>query len=493
LTPGSNDQTNNQIIEKYCYQDLEANCDTFGGLFQWAEAIQYNNGASNSNSPNPPFLTGYVQGICPTDWHISSISDWCLLSTSLSSSTICTRGSDFSTQIANSLKSTQFWWNSSGTNSTGFNALPGGKRDVFSPFFQEKYFGAGFWVLDEKSSFQAENVSISYYDSTLSRSDDIKRVGYSVRCVKDPCFQTVAQAGQPSVQVTSNSLTLSANSPGYNETGEWFILEGRDAQLTGKNQSNATIFQGTDNQYTLVWQISGPCGTSSDTILITFLPSPSWSCGDSITFGGKGYSTIQISNQCWFQQNINVGNLVSSTVEQLNNQEFEKYCFGDDEANCNQLGGLYQWGEAIQYQNGSTNTNSFNSTNGNVRGICPIGWHIPNGNDWCTLNVFLDNQGRCGTNDIQQSKISGGKLKSTNLWNVPNTGASNAVYFAGLPAGLRLDNGQITDFGVGGYFWSLEEQSNVSSGFRKLSSSNSFLERGVFPKANGISVRCLKD
>src|ERR1035437_1786144 len=32
---------NNGIIEKYCYNDDPANCTTYGGLYQWNEAMQY--------------------------------------------------------------------------------------------------------------------------------------------------------------------------------------------------------------------------------------------------------------------------------------------------------------------------------------------------------------------------------------------------------------------------------------------------------------------
>ena len=38
---GSGNQTNNSTIEKYCYNDLESNCNIYGGLYQWNEAMQY--------------------------------------------------------------------------------------------------------------------------------------------------------------------------------------------------------------------------------------------------------------------------------------------------------------------------------------------------------------------------------------------------------------------------------------------------------------------
>jgi len=33
-------QTNNGIIEKHCYNNLESNCDVYGGLYQWNEMMQ---------------------------------------------------------------------------------------------------------------------------------------------------------------------------------------------------------------------------------------------------------------------------------------------------------------------------------------------------------------------------------------------------------------------------------------------------------------------
>jgi len=54
---GSSNQTDNGEIEKYCYNNLDANCVTYGGLYQWDEAMQY-------------VTTAGTQGICPDGWHI---------------------------------------------------------------------------------------------------------------------------------------------------------------------------------------------------------------------------------------------------------------------------------------------------------------------------------------------------------------------------------------------------------------------------------------
>jgi len=39
--PGTQNQANNGTIEKYCYNNDEANCAIYGGLYQWNEMMQY--------------------------------------------------------------------------------------------------------------------------------------------------------------------------------------------------------------------------------------------------------------------------------------------------------------------------------------------------------------------------------------------------------------------------------------------------------------------
>ena len=51
LTADSN-QTDNGIIEKYCYNNNLDNCLVYGALYQWDEAMQYS-------------MNQGVQGICP--------------------------------------------------------------------------------------------------------------------------------------------------------------------------------------------------------------------------------------------------------------------------------------------------------------------------------------------------------------------------------------------------------------------------------------------
>ncbi len=56
---GIDNQTDNATIEKYCYDNNPANCDIYGGPYQWDEMMKYATAESS-------------QGFCPVGWHLPS-------------------------------------------------------------------------------------------------------------------------------------------------------------------------------------------------------------------------------------------------------------------------------------------------------------------------------------------------------------------------------------------------------------------------------------
>ncbi len=60
---GSSNMSNNGTIEKYCYDNSESNCNTYGGLYQWDEMMAYS-------------TTQGTKGICPSGWHLPRDSEW---------------------------------------------------------------------------------------------------------------------------------------------------------------------------------------------------------------------------------------------------------------------------------------------------------------------------------------------------------------------------------------------------------------------------------
>ncbi|MEI6899229.1 MAG: FISUMP domain-containing protein, partial [Bacteroidota bacterium] len=120
------------------------------------------------------------------------------------------------------------------------------------------------------------------------------------------------------------------------------------------------------------------CSASKAKTLIV-QAAPAFTCGNNLVDirDGKSYPTVQIGTQCWMSSNLNSGITNSGMTNQRDNCIPEKYCLNDIPANCNLLGGLYQWDEMMQYDDTPAK-----------QGICPPGWHVPTEAEWNTLFVY---------------------------------------------------------------------------------------------------------
>ena len=219
--------------------------------------------------------------------------------------------------------------------------------------------------------------------------------------------------------------------------------------------------------------------------------APPWQCGDDLidSRDGQTYSTVQIGEQCWMAENLNTGTVINGSVNQSNNNAIEKYCYENDVANCEIYGGLYQWAETVQYLNGATNTTSWNPVpTGNVQGICPFGWHLPEDSEWTALTTFLGGISVAGA----KMKSTGTVQEGTGLWNAPNV-ATNESGFSGLGAGIRWSNGNFYSLHEEAYIWSSTEVAQGHAWYRYLDNSYQNVIRINHVKIYGMTVRCLKD
>ncbi|MFK5857053.1 MAG: FISUMP domain-containing protein [Bacteroidota bacterium] len=163
---GSIDQTNNGIIEKYCYDDNPSNCDTYGALYQWDEMMQY-------------ITTEGTQGICPAGWHVPTNAEMILLSDYLGGGSVAGgKMKEIGTSHWNSP-------NTGATNESGFYALPGGKRSDTNGAFLDFGNNGNWWSSTEGNSSIANRLFIYYNNAGLLYNYDSKLVGFSVRCLKD--------------------------------------------------------------------------------------------------------------------------------------------------------------------------------------------------------------------------------------------------------------------------------------------------------------------
>ena len=149
----TNSQTDNGIIEKYCYENDTANCSIYGGLYQWNEAMQY-------------VTTSGAQGICPDGWHIPSYEEFQTLYTQVGGS-------------ANALKAIG---NGTGNNSSGFSALSAG---YLHTMFAELGTTGFIWSSTQINPAEATYLYMYAQNDFMSYYNNWNWYGVSVRCLKN--------------------------------------------------------------------------------------------------------------------------------------------------------------------------------------------------------------------------------------------------------------------------------------------------------------------
>ncbi len=324
----------------------------------------------------------------------------------------------------------------------------------------------------------------------------------------DVTFNTTVYIAPPTVQTTSiSNVTTTTAASGGNVTDSggaavtargicWSTSQNptianshtSDGTGTGTFVSNITGLTPGTTYYIRAYATNSGGISYGGQLSFQTAPNPGGtSCPGmpTVTWLGNTYNTVQIGSQCWLKSNINSGTRINGTVEQTNNSILEKYCYNNSETNCSVYGGLYQWGEAVQYLNGASNTTSWNPVpTGFVIGVCPTGWHVPTLNDWNALVAFLGG-----------ATVAGGKMKETGLvhWASPNAGATNESGFTGLPGGQRELNGTFTLLTFDGFFWSSTEAGPNAAYYLKLDYNTASAAISTDNKAKGFSVRCLRN
>lgn len=154
-----NNQTNNLVIEKFCYDHEPSNCNEYGGMYLWDEMMGY------TSTPGG-------RGICPIGWHIPTLFDFEQLIAFLGES------------AGGKLKEEgNAHWNNNfnATNSSGFTAFGGGMR---STFFTALKTDGRFWASNE-SGTNAYHMRLRNSTDTTSLPTTMKITALSVRCVRD--------------------------------------------------------------------------------------------------------------------------------------------------------------------------------------------------------------------------------------------------------------------------------------------------------------------
>jgi uncharacterized protein (TIGR02145 family) len=227
------------------------------------------------------------------------------------------------------------------------------------------------------------------------------------------------------------------------------------------------------------------------------------------------YKSVKIGAQTWMAENLNVSSFRNGDPipEAKTKEEWEKagkdgkpaWCYYEnDQKNGIKYGKLYNW-------------YAVNDT----RGLAPAGWHIPTDAEWTTLeNQLGDDAGKkmkstSGWNGYGCRKCDGGSSEFKKICSAckgtqsnssePFSGnGTNSSCFSGLPSGYRDYSGPFYFIGKWGSWWSSTEyffnfewsspEDDAPNAWRRgLGNLDGDVYRRNGSKADGFSVRCLRD
>lgn len=190
---------------------------------------------------------------------------------------------------------------------------------------------------------------------------------------------------------------------------------------------------------------------------------------------GQQYKTVIIDGKTWMAENLNYEYKVGDST-------YGSWCYENSADSCAKYGRLYSWAAAMDSATTRCGDGDTCRISGNVRGICPAGWHLPSETELGTL-----------------ANISSNMLKSSKEWN------GNDFYgFAALPSGSRCpiedpetnqlscQNREFVDAGQGTIFWSSTDSETQASALIIMWSFPE-IEGHLLRKSVGLSVRCAKD
>jgi len=150
--PGTIEQTDNCLNEKYCYSNDATDCNLYGGLYQWDEIMAYGNAPGS-------------QGLCPPGWHVPTQAEWMTL---------------FNASLTQGLAGKPL----QDSIISGFRAIESGVN-YSNMVWKFSGFATIFWSSNSYSTIKAlshgmnlQNFGISDYYSNRSNA-------FAVRCIHD--------------------------------------------------------------------------------------------------------------------------------------------------------------------------------------------------------------------------------------------------------------------------------------------------------------------
>ena len=328
--------------------------------------------------------------------------------------------------------------NSKAENVFGLSILPSGWLTDYKSYVAEGR-GVRFWLAldDEHTAAYVWGMSDDDVMKGFDFAMNYQRYSFYVRCLKDDApEQTEVSSSSQKIESSSSEVPKSSSSQKIASS----------SSAVPKSSSGMKSSSSSEVRY----------GTLKD------------------SRDGKTYKTVTIGSQTWMAENLNYW-------------ADSSFCYDDKGTNCTKYGRLYRWAAAVgksESKCGGGHTCSLPS--GNIRGVCPSGWHLPSSDEW---NILFTAVGGKST----AAKV----LKSMYGWpdyeDIYRSG-TDAFGFSALPAGDRYFGDDYRNGGYVAYFWtSTEANKNYNSYSIEMSYDGDAGTLRADGKDMGYSVRCVRD
>jgi len=246
---------------------------------------------------------------------------------------------------------------------------------------------------------------------------------------------------------------------------------------TGAFSSSLTGLEGSTKYYVRAYATNNS-GVTSYGAEVSFVTL-------TTDFDGNVYTSVTIGTQTWMVENLKTtkyrnGDVIDNVTDNTVWKDLTAgaWCdYSNIPANGTKYGHLYNW-YAVS----------------DTRNIAPVGWHVATDADWTKLTSYV-------ADHLGTSLNAAKALAATTDWSTDsgtgtvgnNLALNNFTGFSALPGGYRYDDGSFYYQGGFGYWWSGTEYGTSDARFRSMYYFNSFVYRFYYYKANGFSVRCVRD
>ena len=227
---------------------------------------------------------------------------------------------------------------------------------------------------------------------------------------------------------------------------------------------------------------------------------------------GKVYKTVKIGDQVWMAENLNYAyvNELDSDFPLAENTDSSSFCYNNVAKNCDKRGRLYTWSAAMDsagiftengvgcghYENAGS-TSSYPNTcapEGNVRGVCPKGWHLPSVQEAEVMLSGIDS-----TAENRYYSAAAPMLKSACGWE--GTNGTDDYGFNAIPAGFCTAKMRCEEATKLAMFWTSSQSESNDTWTNSRSDSYVFeftvssasVSISDEPKFYAVSVRCVMD